>query len=125
MKNLVSNAIAQITSLFEQLQVKRFFAAVLVGFVLLATNVNPGDNSQVISDRINRVAHQTDSVRPKTTGEWEQEAKEVDSFGERLQNIGEESAAAFKEFGGLYPDTAERSGNDLQNNQGRPSYPQR
>ena len=119
MKNLISSAIAQVSSLFNQLQVKRFLAVVLVGFIFLTTNAQPSNStSKAISDRINTVAHQNDSDRPKTTGEWNREAREINSSdGEgRLQRIAKESTEAVKDFGGLYPDTADRSASDLDKN---------
>jgi hypothetical protein len=42
MTNLISRAIARISTLLEGLQVKQFFAAGLVGFLLLTTNVDMG-----------------------------------------------------------------------------------
>src|SRR6476469_2117671 len=120
MKNLISSAIAQVSSLLNQLQVKRFLAVVLVGFIFLTTNAQPNSaSSKAISDRINTVAHQNDSDRPKTTGEWNREAREINSAdGEgRLQRIAKESTEAVKDFGGLYPDTADRSASDLDKNE--------
>ena len=120
MKNLISSAIAQVNSLLNQLQVKRFLALVLVGFIFLTTNAQPSNaTSKAISDRINTVAHQNDSDRPKTTGEWNREAREINSAdGEgRLQRIAKESTEAVKDFGGLYPDTADRSASDLDKNE--------
>jgi hypothetical protein len=110
MKNLISRATAHITSLINGLQVKRFLAVVLVGFILLTTNVDSKQNNKALTKQVREQAEQIDSVRPKTTREWYKEARETeDSPGERLQNIAEESAQAVKEFGSLYPDTAKRT----------------
>lgn len=129
MKNLISSAIAQVSSVLNYLQVKRFLAVVLVGFIFLTTNAQPSNaTSKAISDRINTVAHQNDSDRPKTTGEWNREAREINSAdGEgRLQRIAKESTEAVKDFGGLYPDTADRSASDLdKNNLRRQGYSDR
>lgn len=124
MKNLISSAIAQIGSVLNALQVKRFFAVALVGFIVLTTNVDSGHGNKALTKQIKQQAHELDSVRPKTTNEWKQEARETeDNPGERLKNIGEESAKAFKEFGSVYPDTANRSSNasddNTASNQGR------
>lgn len=117
MKNLITRAIAHISSLLTALQVKRFLAVALVGFLLLTTTVDSGRNNKALGEQVRDEAHQIDSVRPKTTREWYEEARETeDSPGERLQRIGEESAQALKEFGSLYPDTAKRSTSDLDNN---------
>jgi len=115
MKNLISRATTHITFLINGLQVKRFFAVVLVGFILLTTNVDSGQNNKALTKQVREQAEQIDSVRPKTTREWYKEARETeDSPGERLQNIAEESAQAVKEFGSLYPDTAKRTAPVLQ-----------
>ncbi len=115
MKNLISSAIAQISSLLNGLQVKRFMAVVAVGFLLLTTNVDSTRNSQAVAEQVLEKAHQTDSVRPKTSNEWKQEARETeDAPGARAKNIAEETGQALKEFGALYPKTADASahGND-------------
>jgi hypothetical protein len=115
MKNLISRSTAHITSLINGLQVKRFLAVVLVGFILLTTNVDSKQNNKALTKQVREQAEQIDSVRPKTTREWYKEARETeDSPGERLQNIAEESAQAVKEFGSLYPDTAKRTAPVLQ-----------
>ena len=116
MQNLISRATSHISSLINRLQVKRFLAVVLVGFILLTTNVDA--NQQVnkgLTKQIRKEAQKIDSVRPKTTNEWYEEARETEhSPGERLENIAEESAQAFKEFGAIYPDTAKRTAPVLQ-----------
>jgi cell division septum initiation protein DivIVA len=115
MKNLISRSTAHINSLINGLQVKRFLAVVLVGFILLTTNVDSKQNNKELTKQVREQAEQIDSVRPKTTREWYKEARETeDSPGERLQNIAEESAQAVKEFGSLYPDTAKRTAPVLQ-----------
>ncbi|MBW4605750.1 MAG: hypothetical protein KME22_00640 [Hassallia sp. WJT32-NPBG1] len=115
MTNLISKTIAQISNLLKELQVKRFLAVVLVGFLLLTTNVDQARSIKAVTEKIDEVVHQNDSQRPKTTGEWNKEARETeDAPGERLQKIATESAEAFKNFGSVYPDTAERSANAQQ-----------
>ena len=110
MTNLVSSAIASISSLLNVFQVKRFLAVVLVGFILLTTNVDSGRNNKAVADKGRDRLHEIDSVRPKTTNEWYEEARETEgSPGERLKNIAEESGQALKEFGSLYPETAKTS----------------
>ncbi|MBW4635171.1 MAG: hypothetical protein KME30_25740 [Iphinoe sp. HA4291-MV1] len=113
MKNQISRAIAHINFQLKELQVKRFLAVVLVGFLVLATNVAP---NQAITNKLDQAVHQNDSQRPKTTGEWNREARETQgSPGERLGKIGKESAEALKDLGSLYPDTAQRSARGLKN----------
>jgi Tfp pilus assembly protein PilN len=116
MQNLISRATSYISSLINGLQVKRFLAVVLVGFIVLTTNVDANQqNNKGLTKQVLKQAEQIDSVRPKTTKEWYKEARETeDSPGERLENIAEESAKAFKEFGSIYPDTAKRTAPVLQ-----------
>ncbi|MBW4526766.1 MAG: hypothetical protein KME18_16525 [Phormidium tanganyikae FI6-MK23] len=55
------------------------------------------------------------SDRPKTTGEWNREAREtVGEPGKRVGRIAKETGEAVKDFGQMYPDTAERSGDALK-----------
>jgi predicted PurR-regulated permease PerM len=113
MKRLISKAIAPVLSWLQGLQIQRLMAVMLVGLLLLAPNVALADSgSNSLTEKVRQLVHQDDSQRPKTTGEWQQEAREVEgSPGERLENIAEESAEAVKDFGTLYPDTAERTAN--------------
>jgi hypothetical protein len=113
MPNLISSTIAHISNLFKKIQVKRFLAVVLVGFLVLTTNAAPTErNAKALTNKIDELVHNNDSQRPKTTGEWNKEARETeDAPGERLQRIGKQSAEAVKDFGSVYPDTADRSAN--------------
>ena len=121
MKNLFSSAIAYIGSLLNTLQVKRFVAVCLVGFVLLTTNAGYAHSNNTLANEVQKEAHEIDSVRPKTTNEWYKEARETkDDAGERLDNIAEEAGQAFKEFGGLYPDTAKTSARALDEQTSQP-----
>ncbi|MFW6296575.1 MAG: hypothetical protein ACOC04_05230 [Halothece sp.] len=103
-----------IRSLREKFQVKRLLSLVLVGFIFLATGVATEASSQRLTNRVDKIIHQDDSQRPKTTGEWKQEARETEgSPGERAKRIANESAEAVKDFGSIYPDTAKRSTPDF------------
>lgn len=116
MANLISSTISHISNVLKQFQVKRFLAVALVGFVLLTTNVAAEHGSnKALTNKIDELVHQDDSQRPKTTGDWNKEARETeDAPGERLQRIGKQTAEAVKDFGSVYPDTAERSANAEQ-----------
>lgn len=119
MKNWISNAIAHINTFLKQFQIQQVLGAVLVGFLLLTSNVNPPLN-QDLPGKIDRVTHQKDSVRPKTTGEWNRQAEETeDAPGERLQRIGEQSGKAFQEFGSGYGKAVKDSTQDLGKTAGR------
>ncbi len=115
MTNLISKAIAYVSSLVKEFQVKSFLSIVLAGFLLLTTNFAPERSNQAVTNKIDQAIHQNDSQRPKTTGEWNREARETEGApGKRLERIAGESAEAIKEFGSVYPDTAKRSARDLQ-----------
>lgn len=110
MTNLISRAISHISSLLKEFQVKRFLAVVFVGFVVLTANVGTDRGAQAITKRIDETVHQGDSQRPKTTGEWNKEARETKGApGERVQRIAKETKEAVQDWGEVYPDTAERS----------------
>ena len=113
MKNLISRAIDRIGSLLQGFQVKRFLAVVLVGFLVLTTNVSPGHNNKGLDNQVGDRLHQDDS-RPKTTREWYNEARETnDAPGERIKRIAGESAEAFKEFGSGYVEGAKKTARDV------------
>lgn len=115
MINLISGAINQINSLLKVVQIKQFLSVVMVGFLVLTTNVAMGHDTKAGIKQVDKTAHQIDSTRPKTTGEWQKEARATKGApGERLENIAEESAKAVKEWGSLYPDTAKRSARELK-----------
>lgn len=114
MANLISKTISHVSYLLSELRVKRFIGVVLVGFLLLTTNVAPESN-KALADEINSVVHQDGSQRPKTTGEWNKDARETEGApGERLKKIGKQSAEAVKDFGSVYPNTAKRSADAKQ-----------
>ncbi|MBF2018250.1 MAG: hypothetical protein IGS23_24255 [Rivularia sp. T60_A2020_040] len=120
MKNIINNAISLIKVVFQQLRVKRFVAVLLVGFLLLTTNVARADYSKEVTNRVDQLVDRNDSDRPKTVGEWNKEARQTeDAPIERIKRIGKESAEAVKDFGGMYADTAEKTTPDLDNNMTR------
>jgi hypothetical protein len=115
--NLISTAIARISSLLKGFQIKSFLSVVLVGFLLLTTNVDSGSSNKVLGTQASSKADLNNPERPQTTREWRQEARETsDSPGERVQKIGQEAGAAVKEFGEMYQDTAKRSIGELKGN---------
>ncbi|MCY7368156.1 MAG: hypothetical protein LH474_08385 [Chamaesiphon sp.] len=111
----IAGTIIQIGNWFKQLQVRQFLSVVAIGFILLNTTVDPDLASKATIDKIDRLVHQENPERPKTTREWQKQAREVKGKpGERLERIGEQSADAIKEFGGMYPDVAKRSQAELE-----------
>ncbi|MEH2367979.1 hypothetical protein [Nostoc sp.] len=114
MINLISRTISHISSLLKGLQIKGFLAVVIVGFLVLTTNVAPGQNNTGLKERVREQIQQDDSQRPRTIGEWNKEARETEgSPGERLKKIGEESAEAFKQFGSGYVEGAQKTASDV------------
>lgn len=78
-------------------------------------SVGEQPESRDLPGKIQQDLQNIDSDRPKTTGEWNQEARETTGQpGERLGRIAKETGEAVKDFGKMYPDTAERSGDALQ-----------
>lgn len=115
MPSLISKSIAKLRPLFKGLQAKKFLTVTLAALILLTTNAAPSLSNQAVSSKLDEVVHQEDSQRPKTTGEWNQEAQETQGApGERLKRIGKQSAEAVKDFASVYPDTAKRSASELQ-----------
>jgi hypothetical protein len=111
---LISRTIGNISSLLKGLQVKSFLAVVLVGFLVLTTNVSYGQNDKALGDRVREQVQKDDAQRPKTIGQWNKEARETEgSPGERLQKIGQQSAEAFKEFGSGYVEGAQETASDV------------
>ncbi|MEH2146860.1 hypothetical protein [Nostoc sp.] len=114
MINLISRTISHISTLLKGLQIKGFLAVVIVGFLMLTTNVAYGQNDKALGERVREQVEQNDSQRPKTIGEWNKEARETEgSPGKRLEKIGKESAEAFKQFGSGYVEGAQKTANDV------------
>ncbi|WP_375497461.1 hypothetical protein [uncultured Nostoc sp.] len=114
MINLIYRTIGNISSLLKGLQVKSFLAVVVVGFLVLTTNVSDGSNDKGLKERVRQQVEQNDAQRPKTVGQWFKDARETeDSPGERLQKIGQQSGEALKEFGGGYVKGAKETASDV------------
>lgn len=114
MINLISKTIGNISSLLKGLQVKSFLAVVVVGFLVLTTNVSDGPNDKGLKERVRQQVEQNDAERPKTVGQWFKDARETeDSPGERLQKIGQQSGEALKEFGSGYVKGAQETASDV------------
>ncbi|MEX0268444.1 hypothetical protein AB3R30_04835 [Leptolyngbyaceae cyanobacterium UHCC 1019] len=113
---LLSKAIAYIRSLLKDLQLQQVFAVVLVGVVLLTTNANAIPHNNALGAKVRERIEQTDQAdRPKTTGEWNREARETKGNpGERLGRIAKESGEAFKQFGSGYVKGAQETANDIK-----------
>ncbi|MBD1910113.1 MULTISPECIES: hypothetical protein [unclassified Leptolyngbya] len=117
MLSLISKLITPIYSLLQVFQVKRFLSLCLVAVIFLTTGVGAEQRTKALTNRVDDLIHQDDSARPKTTGEWQQEAREVEGKpGKRAERIAKESADAVEDFGELYPNVVERSVPPLRDN---------
>lgn len=117
MLSLISKLITPIYSLLQVFQVKRFLSLCLVAVLFLTTGVGAEQRTKALTNRVDDLIHQDDSNRPKTTGEWQKEAREVEGNpGKRAERIAKESADAVEDFGELYPDVVERSVPPLRDN---------
>ncbi len=120
MKKFIAQAKTHLTAFVNNLQLKRVFSVVLVGFLVFGFGFGSNRGNEGITSKIDKDIHQGDSNRPKTTGEWQQEAKETEgSPGKRLKRITDQSAEAVKDFGSIYPDTAKRTIPALQDEKKR------
>ena len=92
---------------------KQKVQTVYKGGRVMSAEVQPGEKD--LMGKIDRDLQRDDSDRPKTTGEWNREARETSGEpGKRLGRIAKETGEAVKDFGQMYPDTAERSGDALK-----------
>jgi hypothetical protein len=117
MISLFFATISKIGSLLKNLQIKQFLSVMMLGLLLLTTNIDPGVMSkQEANQKVDKMLDRDDNNRPKTTREWQKQAREVKGEPiERAKRIGEQSADAVKDFGKMYPDVAKRSANELEN----------
>jgi hypothetical protein len=120
MLNLVSKMIHYVERLSKQF-LSQFLPVFLMGVLLLSNMANGIDangsmSKDNLSKRVDKDIHQDAEKRPKTTGEWNKQSRETQGKpGERLKRVGEQSAEAIKDFGSVFPDTAERSAAELEN----------
>ncbi|RCJ30579.1 hypothetical protein A6770_21040 [Nostoc minutum NIES-26] len=116
MTNLITRTVAHINSSLNKFQVKRFFAVVLVGVLVLTTNIAFGDSNKALGERVREKVEQNDAQRPKTTGQWYKDARETEGNpGKRLEKIGQQSGEALKEFGSGYVKGAKETARDVGN----------
>ena len=101
---------------FNSLQIRNLLSTVLASFLLMTSIVDSDLSPKAITKKIDKVIHQDKEQRPKTTQEWNKQARETeDKPGERIQRIEKQSVEAVKDFGSMYSDTAKRSASELEN----------
>jgi hypothetical protein len=114
--NLITKALTYLYSWLELLQMKRILVGVLLGFLLLTATAQAGQINSPINNKFDNGTHR-DVQRPTTTREWRKEVRATEGKPmKRLERIGKESVEAIKEWGEVYPDTAERSARALEDN---------
>jgi hypothetical protein len=118
MKAIISKTVAVVASFFssfKQIRVEQVFSVVLVGFLFLTSGVNADQKSGAVGKAIRDRIDQTEadqSNRPRTTGEFLDEARGDVPLDERVKNITRDSVEAFKELGREYnPDLPGRAEN--------------
>jgi hypothetical protein len=114
---IISNAIAKVFSFLGDFQVKRFLAIAVIGILILGADVNPDRSSRPLSEKVNNRVEQANqrSERPKTTGEFLDEARGDVPLGERIHNITRDSVEAFQDLGDQYGDAAKESARGAKN----------
>jgi hypothetical protein len=115
MSSLISRTIDHFRRFVKQ-SLSQILPVLLVGILLITTNGADRMSKGKLGKVVDRDIHQDAEKRPKTTGEWNEQSRETQGKpGERLKRVGEQSAEAFKDFGSVFPDTAERGAAELEN----------
>jgi hypothetical protein len=120
MINLLNRLTFHLMVWFRRFPVKHLVSIVLIGCLLMTNTACASPSSaanSLLKEKVDAAIDKNDSPRPKTTGQWKQEARETENApGKRLEKIAKESKAAVKEFGKVYPNTAEKSAASLNQN---------
>lgn len=120
MQNLIVQTFDRISAFLNRLQAKQLFAAILVGALLLTTNVGPERDNPALGAKVRERVHQTDTAnRPKTTGEWNNEVYGDKPLSERVNNTVRDSSEAFKQFGSGYVEGAKETGQQIRDGAAR------
>jgi hypothetical protein len=87
--------------MMKKLKLERILPAILAFALFFGTGFKTDVKSQPIGERIGQQQHETSvkSERPKTTGEFIDEARQDIPLNERMSNITRDSAEAFGQFG--------------------------
>lgn len=102
MNRLVAS-IANCLAWLKATQTQRLFSVVLAVGLLLTSGVKGMQDQTALGQNLRQRIEQTDhSDRPKTTGEFLDEARGDVPLDERVKNITRDSVEAFKELGKEY-----------------------
>lgn len=114
----MNRLVASIASCFAWLkanQVQRLCSVVLTVCLLLTSGVKGMQDQKALGQNLRQRIEQTDqSDRPKTTGEFLDEARGDVPLDERMKNITRDSVEAFKELGKEYSPNVEEGIRDLR-----------
>lgn len=98
---------ARIGAVLRALRIRQLLAALLVGAILLTTNIADASLSSETQANLDRVTEQGETGRPRTTGQWEAERDSLQGKPiKRLERITEETADAVGEMAEIYPQNA-------------------
>jgi hypothetical protein len=118
MKKLLSGLINYGRSLFQGDQIKQLVSLVVVGLLVLTSTVGAvqtDSNRQPLGQKIRDVLPKENvSERPKTNGEFLEEAEGDVPLDERLHNITRDSAEAIRDFGSMYVQNAKDAASTLK-----------
>jgi hypothetical protein len=116
----VRKAIAKITFFFQGVRVQSLATIFLASWLLIATDVNSVQSTPTqqpsgkeLLERIRQ--HDQDSQRPKTNGEFLEEARGDIPLNERFSNITRDSKEAFKDLGENVSQGTKENVRDLKN----------
>lgn len=116
----VRKAIAKISSFFQGVRVQSLATIFLASWLLITTDVNSMQSTSTeqpsgkeLLERIRQ--HDQDSDRPKTTGEFLDEARGDIPLNERISNITRDSKEAFKDLGENVSQSTKENVSDLKN----------
>jgi hypothetical protein len=111
LRHSFSQAINYLSSLLKKTKIKSVLTTTFLGVILLTSGVSSyATNGNGAADNISDKIFEGNPERPTTTREWKQEARETKNQPlERVKEIGKETKEAVKDWGGLYPDVAERT----------------
>jgi hypothetical protein len=114
MNNLIANTI----SFVKSIRIKSLIIAIVASWLLFANNIALASTSSDAKERINDRLEEMDknTERPKTLGEFRQEAEQDIPLGERINNIVRDSGEAFKQFGAQYSIGAQENARELGDN---------
>lgn len=116
MRNLLSQAFNSCLAYIKAFQIQRFVAVALVAVIVFATTGNAAQSDQSLGERMRNRIEQYDrnTERPKTTGQFLNEADRDIPLGERMRNITRDSAEAFNQFGKEYSVGAQESARNVK-----------